>query len=786
MFPFSPHNRGHFDSFEEQSPLLQTFSNSFKHLRDKFAYKNRPNININGNYKENQNFMNTNDESSFEDSDSSYNNNSPELVYTDDNDDDDLMPPSSEKMNLSITNLPEQETIQGCSHNPSIKHDHFSQSFDLNSPPIRSIGSDFRLFNEPKVLKTHSVYESEEITLCWIETTTIKEDKTLEPPARLVFREFTITFENSAAIPDQYLDCSRFNNEITRDNERGVCNSSFAEVIDEDTRRSKTVNLTTINQEGSIEITTIKKIKCGTGSLVTKDISKWLNGTENNRQRIEIKVSPSTFNIDEYCNSDDCVDNVTESSNNNEINKTTFPNINNEIKLDQSVNCSGSECLQDKLFGIIIKDDDSEPVILHTNVDSLTTEGPGKYQNLEAPRFSTERTSDEVISNAGPYNKILGNITTEFPSAEIQTTTESSIISSITSQILSDTATPDSINNNNNNNNVNINSELADDSNPSIKSIKNATITNYLYTPDETDQIDSAEDLKRDQFNHTIDSGSNPCSGSMECNADDSTADIEADSGSCDCSEESDSEESQLRRVTDDGNTTTTTAAILPEEHHTVILKNDSTTEEIRRSTLLPTTLDNPPGKKGPKRKLALQIHVYLEHINENEEKHKLAEVVKNLTLVDENSNEQASTSLLSQLQALNNSAINSLDAIKDILNCSILGNFSDVITSNNETKDRRSRREIEKNSKTNHEAIKACHRNIRSDVKAGLADLISQLSESKDKNVDVNHRRRRSVENDDFNDKLSGWSKVRFIRSIDGGELRSHTKLTILRNENI
>lgn len=150
--------------------------------------------------------------------------------------------------------------------------------------------------NNSKVKKSSSVHEGEDITLCWIETTTIKEDKTIQPPKRLVIREYTISFENSATIPEKYLECKRYEGELTA-NDPDVGKTALFEIIDEDTMVSRIVNFTSVNHVGNITTWEHKKVKCGVGPVVSKIVIELTDGSKNPKKRVEIKVSPKMHRL---------------------------------------------------------------------------------------------------------------------------------------------------------------------------------------------------------------------------------------------------------------------------------------------------------------------------------------------------------------------------------------------------------------------------------------------------------------------------------------------------------
>ncbi|XP_014487637.1 PREDICTED: uncharacterized protein LOC106751290 [Dinoponera quadriceps] len=168
--------------------------------------------------------------------------------------------------------------------------------------------------NNSKAKTTSSVHVGEDITLCWIETTTIKEDKNVRPPKRLVIREYTISFENSATIPDRYLECERLEGELAA-NDPEVGKTALFEVIDENTKASRIVNFTTVSNVGDVLIWQHKKVKCGVGPVVNKNIIEWHDGSKNPKKRVEIKVSPEIHQLAEKKSEEEpCTEEIDESS----------------------------------------------------------------------------------------------------------------------------------------------------------------------------------------------------------------------------------------------------------------------------------------------------------------------------------------------------------------------------------------------------------------------------------------------------------------------------------------
>jgi len=179
------------------------------------------------------------------------------------------------------------------------KNQRYSSSFFANTTKrTLTVEKDFHdvVGNNSKVKKSSSVHEGEDITLCWIETTTIKEDKTIRPPKRLVIREYTISFENSATIPERYLECKRYEGELTA-NDPDIGKTTLFEIIDEDTMVSRIVNFTSVSNVGNIITWEHKKVKCGVGPVVSKNIIELNDGSKNPKKRVEIKVSPKMHQL---------------------------------------------------------------------------------------------------------------------------------------------------------------------------------------------------------------------------------------------------------------------------------------------------------------------------------------------------------------------------------------------------------------------------------------------------------------------------------------------------------
>ncbi|XP_043266970.1 uncharacterized protein [Venturia canescens] len=170
------------------------------------------------------------------------------------------------------------------------------QHVSRNGPAI-DVEDTFKVTGERKAKKTSNIYTGEDITLCWIELTTIKEDSASIPPKKLVIREFTISFENADTIPEKDMDCSRIRGEILPGEEKIICESDLDDIIVDDTKRSRVVESFRHNRNDSIKVRQYKKIKCATGNVVSKYIYEWPDNTDSPRKRVEIKVGPSVQNV---------------------------------------------------------------------------------------------------------------------------------------------------------------------------------------------------------------------------------------------------------------------------------------------------------------------------------------------------------------------------------------------------------------------------------------------------------------------------------------------------------
>ncbi|XP_063989087.1 zonadhesin-like [Diachasmimorpha longicaudata] len=167
-----------------------------------------------------------------------------------------------------------------CSNGSSDKNQLYSLSFPSTNSSAK-----------PKHRTT--LHSQNELTLCWIETVTTKEDNSTSPPKRLVLREYTITFENSVLIPDEYLWCPRAEGEVYPTTQEEAAGSPFQEYFASDTRKSKDTQFQIIDDEGNVTVIEEKTIRCGVGSFITKNIYERLDISGNSLIQVEVKVGPS-------------------------------------------------------------------------------------------------------------------------------------------------------------------------------------------------------------------------------------------------------------------------------------------------------------------------------------------------------------------------------------------------------------------------------------------------------------------------------------------------------------
>ncbi|CAD6208798.1 GSCOCG00003605001-RA-CDS [Cotesia congregata] len=562
---------------------------------------------------------------------------------------------SPEKSRLDHKTNEEEEKTATC---PNVKNkNHITKIFakNISSLPFED---DLKGRFDPDSSKSTKVYVGEDVTVCWTEITTIKENSLLASPNRQVIREYAISFENSAIIPDEYIECSKMEGEIFDDSR--ICDSKFPSTIDQDTRKSKLINTTTRSREGDLDVTQIKVIKCGVGSLVTREVFEM---GKNESKRIEIKVSPLTKKPE------DC-----------EESKETPKLLLKE--------CSEEVC------NVKYYDDIEDDKVSSTGAPSTTLSSTPKLEEsskTEIPDSTTILYFTETIKTSLAENY------------EASSSTEPSTLLE-----------------------------------PVTKSLE--------VSPETLQSDDQKEDLQTTSPHYSYSDYS--------------------ETGSGDCSEET---------VTDEG------IPVEPNDDHARIDKADidivrvplvihvtepnivnverrshelRTTSGTRRSTLpiISSIID----EKGEKHQLALKIKVSLEQIN-SENPRKIANIERNLTL-EEPLSDHENNSLLQQLDALNRSG-DSLEAIKEILNSSLLDRFSKDITSTEKT-------------------------TYRKESEQDFNKLIDDVSEAIGQHKEGRRARNKRSINEGV-EKLGSWSNERFMNLESGKQLHRTTELTLFRNFN-
>lgn len=284
----------------------------------------------------------------------------------------------------SLENISEEKQSANCSSGKK-ENQRYSSSFVGNvTNHTLSVDKEFNevLGNNSKAKTISSVHEDEDITLCWIETTTIKENKTVQPPKRLVIREYTISFENSATIPDKYLECKKLEGELTT-NDKEIGKTILFEVLDEDTKVSRIVNFTSISHIGDIIVWQHKKVKCGVGPVVSKNIVEWNDGSKNPKKRVEIKVSPKINKLTAKTEEELC---------------TSSEEVEKGHTTTESCTESGTCEVTTKSDNISIKSSSEEIT------KSLRNEGSSKSESVEDLSLSTGITKPPTSSSEEVFN----------------------------------------------------------------------------------------------------------------------------------------------------------------------------------------------------------------------------------------------------------------------------------------------------------------------------------------------------------------------------------------------
>lgn len=318
------------------------------------------------------------------------------------------------------------ETVN-CSE-PHNANDRYSSSFLANSSvQVMNVGDDFQVAGEAGTRKTSSVHVGEDITLCWIETTTIKEDRGSHPIQRLVIREYTISFENSATIPERYLECVKLEGEVDWRNST-VPKSALFEVVDENTRHSRVVNFTTVSHSDELTVWQHRRVRCGVGPVVTKNIIEWADErSDNPKKRVEIKVSPKIHRLSaqptdtEPCTTDTFESRPTSTTPRQRVAKVCGPGTTCE---------SYSDCVDDSC-GYYSSINQSHP--------DLISPGGGRDEN-----YATVSNLEDVDASVAATTERSG----ELESNDILSTgvtKGSSLVTSDTTESILETTAPDSV-----------------------------------------------------------------------------------------------------------------------------------------------------------------------------------------------------------------------------------------------------------------------------------------------------------------------------------------------------
>ncbi|KAK0092735.1 hypothetical protein PV326_000714 [Microctonus aethiopoides] len=271
-----------------------------------------------------------------------------------------------------------------------------SQTINMSSSYI-NIDDDFVLNSHEKMKKVQTIFTNAHMTLCWIEITTTKVDKSVKPPKRLIIREAAISFENAATIPEEYLTCPIVDGDITMEPNEMLCKTSFTEGIDEDTRISRTVNLTKFTHEDNIDVTINKVIKCTMGPVITKDVYQWVNETDSTRQRVEIKVSPLTYNTEDICHNYNELNNLLKNDSAECSDSSDESDVSDERTVNQNINCVGPDCP-----GIELIAGQASMIPMNMGINNLfrTTPSESFTTNFEEPSTTIKPSITSEINEA--------------------------------------------------------------------------------------------------------------------------------------------------------------------------------------------------------------------------------------------------------------------------------------------------------------------------------------------------------------------------------------------------
>lgn len=337
----------------------------------------------------------------------------------------------------SLENFSEAEQPANCTSGKK-ENQRYSSSFigNVTSRSVElTVDKEFKdvVGNNSKAKTISSVHEDEDITLCWIETTTIKENKTIRPPKRLVIREYTISFENSATIPDKYLECKKLEGELTP-NDKEIGKTSLFEVIDEDTKVSRVVNFTSVSHVGDVIIWQHKKVKCGVGPVVSKNIIEWSDGSKHPKKRVEIKVSPKLHQLmvtktdEESCTessaedeNETSIDAATESCENTESGSCKVTTKSEDILIKNSTEVSISEEVTKPKEDVDSENDSEEDLSMSTGI-------------TKPPTLPSEEILTTVVPKEPITNKEI--VSCEEDSSDSSCTTQNNIVHSSSSKEL--------------------------------------------------------------------------------------------------------------------------------------------------------------------------------------------------------------------------------------------------------------------------------------------------------------------------------------------------------------
>ncbi|CAL1675707.1 unnamed protein product [Lasius platythorax] len=298
----------------------------------------------------------------------------------------------------SLENISEEKQSANCSSGKK-ENQRYSSSFVGNvTNHTLSVDKEFNevVGNNSKAKTISSVHEDEDITLCWIETTTIKENKTVRPPKRLVIREYTISFENSATIPDKYLECKKLEGELTT-NDKEIGKTALFEIIDEDTKVSRVVNFTSVSHVGDIIVWQHKRVKCGVGPVVSKNIVEWNDGSKNPKKRVEIKVSPKLHQLTAKTEEELCTESSEEGNEKGNRHTTT-----------ESCEESGACEVTTKSDDILIKSNKeiSEEKITKSSKNEASSESESKDLSTSIGITKPPLSTEEIFNDTHTVPKI--------------------------------------------------------------------------------------------------------------------------------------------------------------------------------------------------------------------------------------------------------------------------------------------------------------------------------------------------------------------------------------------